>query len=116
MLVSIVAPFYNEEALVNEFVNRVNAVVNDIAYPVEIITVDDGSSDNTLALLVSGREKSKNIKIVSLSRNYGLQPALQPRGRLLGFRHDLGAQFGHFLRECRVFQRRAQGDQTAMLQ
>ena len=76
MLVSIVSPFYNEEALVREFLDRVNAVVKEIQFPVEIVAVDDGSSDNTLSLLLSGRETYKNLKIVSLSRNYGLQAAL----------------------------------------
>ena len=75
-LISVVVPFFNEETLVNEFVDRVYAAVADIGFPVEIVTVDDGSSDNTLAMLLSLREKYKNIRIVSLSRNFGLQPAL----------------------------------------
>ncbi len=76
MLTSVVVPFYNEEVLVNEFVDRVNAAVVDTPYRVEIVAVDDGSSDNTLPLLLTSREKYKNIKIISLSRNFGLQAAI----------------------------------------
>ena len=77
MLVSVVVPFFNEEALVNEFIDRINAAVTAIGQPVEVIAVDDGSSDNTLALLLVCREKNPGIKIVSLSRNFGLQAAIQ---------------------------------------
>ena len=77
MLVSVVIPFYNEEALVNEFIDRLHAAAEKIGPLVEIVAVDDGSSDNTLALLLTCREKYKNIRIISLSRNFGLQPALQ---------------------------------------
>ena len=76
MLISIVVPFYNEELLVHEFVKRVNAACQGSSYQVEIVAVDDGSSDNTLPLLLTMREKYKNIKIISLSRNFGLQAAI----------------------------------------
>ena len=76
MIISIVVPFYNEELLVHKFVDRVYAAVSDTHYRVEIVTVDDGSSDNTLPLLLTNREKYKNIKIISLSRNFGLQAAI----------------------------------------
>ncbi len=76
MLVSIVVPFYNEELLVQEFVDRVNAAVFGSHFHVEIVAVDDGSSDNTLPILLTNREKYKNIKIISLSRNFGLQAAI----------------------------------------
>jgi len=76
-MVSVVVPFYNEEALINDFVERVYTSVKDIGKAVEFVAVDDGSSDNTLALLLTAREKNNNLKIVSLSRNFGLQAALQ---------------------------------------
>ncbi|MFC2098734.1 glycosyltransferase [Bacteroidota bacterium] len=77
MLVSVVVPFFNEEALVNEFIDRINAAVKSIEQPVEVVAVDDGSSDNTLPLLLVCREKNPTIRIVSLSRNFGLQAAIQ---------------------------------------
>ncbi len=51
----------------------------------EIVAVDDGSSDNTLPLLLTNREKYKNIKIISLSRNFGLQAAIHA-----GIEHCVG--------------------------
>lgn len=85
MLVSVVIPFFNEEVLVREFIDRLSIAAGKIGTRVEIVAVDDGSSDNTLALLLTAREKYKNIKIVSLSRNFGLQPALQA-----GIEHSTG--------------------------
>ncbi|MCP4313829.1 MAG: glycosyltransferase family 2 protein [Bacteroidetes bacterium] len=76
MLTSIVVPFYNEELLVHEFVERVNTTFQGSSYQMEIVAVDDGSSDNTLPLLLTIREKYKDIKIISLSRNFGLQAAI----------------------------------------
>lgn len=74
--VSVVLPLYNEELLVGELINRVGDAVAKISCPVEIIIVDDGSKDNTLAILLSAREKNKQIKVISLSRNFGLQAAI----------------------------------------
>ena len=76
MLISIVVPFYNEELLVNEFMDRLNAAVHGASLLIEIVAVDDGSSDNSLALLLTNREKYQHIKIISLSRNFGLQAAI----------------------------------------
>lgn len=76
MLVSVVVPFYNEESLVDEFINRLSSAVAEIDCDCEVVAVDDGSSDNTLALLLGSSAKYKNIKIVSLSRNFGLQAAI----------------------------------------
>ena len=47
MKISIVVPFYNEELLVHEFVDRVNAADPGTRFRVEIVAVDDGSSDRT---------------------------------------------------------------------
>jgi len=76
MVVSLVLPLYNEENLVRELFDRLGNAVSDISYPVEFIAVDDGSEDNTLALLLAERGKNPGIKIISLSRNFGLQAAL----------------------------------------
>ncbi len=76
MTISIVLPLYNEELLVNELINRVEDAVKNISHPVEIFIVDDGSTDNTLAILLSAREKNSQIKVLSLSRNFGLQAAI----------------------------------------
>jgi len=76
MTISIVLPLYNEELLVRELISRVEDAISKISHPVELLIVNDGSKDNTLALLLAAREKNQSIKIVSLSRNFGLQAAI----------------------------------------
>lgn len=76
MTISIVLPLYNEELLVAELIDRVGDAVSKISHPVNVLFVDDGSDDNTLAVLLAAREKNKYIQVISLSRNFGLQAAV----------------------------------------
>ena len=50
-LISIIVPVYNEEELINSTINRLQSEVNDWSYNHEIIYVNDGSNDSTLAIL-----------------------------------------------------------------
>jgi polyisoprenyl-phosphate glycosyltransferase len=73
-LLSVVAPVYNEEALVDEFYTRVCAALEGVQF--ELVLVDDGSTDgsaNALERLASGDPR---VRVVSLSRNFGHQTAL----------------------------------------
>lgn len=67
---------YNEESGLESFFSRVKAAVKDLPAGLEIICVDDGSSDATLDGLMRHRETSPEIKIVALSRNFGKDIAL----------------------------------------
>jgi len=79
-LLSIVVPMYNEEANIGPFLARVEAAAEAVVAPLEeryeIICVDDGSSDATVARLLHARERNPAVKIVSLSRNFGKDVAL----------------------------------------
>lgn len=77
MKLSIVIPLYNEESLVRELIKEVGVAIKAVSLNSEIIAVDDGSTDNTLAILLSEQEINKKVRIISLSRNFGLQPAIQ---------------------------------------
>ena len=72
---SVVIPIYNEEAVIDELVRRTITAIESFVTDYEVIFVDDGSKDNSLAMLLSYREKNKRIKILSLSRNFGHQAA-----------------------------------------
>ena len=76
MMISIVIPVLNEEGLVNELYNQTSAALNAISSDWEVICVNDGSNDNTLSKLVSINEKDRRWKIISLSKNFGHQPAI----------------------------------------
>lgn len=75
MELSIVIPLYNEAAGVEELLSRTISAITQTGVDFEIIVVDDGSSDNTLPLLLSQREKNPLIKVLQLSRNFGHQAA-----------------------------------------
>jgi glycosyltransferase involved in cell wall biosynthesis len=79
MLVSLVAPVYNEAATLQEFMARVAAAAGRLAtrYTFEFILVDDGSTDGTLELakgLIAGEPR---LRVVELRRNFGQTAALQ---------------------------------------
>jgi dolichol-phosphate mannosyltransferase len=64
----------NEGSGVNAFVDRTRAALHDV--PFELIVVDDGSTDDTLARLRLAAAEDRRIRIVSLARNFGHQTAL----------------------------------------
>jgi len=75
LLFSIVVPLYNEEENIPELYRRLTAVMNRLTSEetgdYEIILVDDGSSDQTWALVQELREKDSRVKGISFSRNFG---------------------------------------------
>jgi polyisoprenyl-phosphate glycosyltransferase len=73
-LLSVVAPMYEEEDTVDPFTERVAAALGDINY--ELILVNDGSKDNTRDAMAAAAARDPRVKIVSLARNFGHQPAL----------------------------------------
>jgi glycosyltransferase involved in cell wall biosynthesis len=77
-LLSIVIPVFNEEESITETVNRLQQLRADLAQEinVELIFVDDGCMDRTLAHLRSFAEHNSNVKVISLSRNFGHQIAI----------------------------------------
>jgi glycosyltransferase involved in cell wall biosynthesis len=82
-LLSVVAPVYNEELLVEEFVSRTTAAIAD--YEFELILVNDGSADATPELLDRIAERDRRVRVVHLSRNFGHQAALTA-----GLEHAIG--------------------------
>ena len=72
---SIVVPVFNESAMLDRFLARVTAVLRRLDVSHEIVVVDDGSSDDTLARLIAHRRANPAIRIVALSRNFGKEAA-----------------------------------------
>jgi glycosyltransferase involved in cell wall biosynthesis len=75
-VISVVAPAYNEAGNIAAFVAAMVPVLDGIGESWEIVFVDDGSRDDTLALLVAARSQDPRLKVVALARNFGKDVAL----------------------------------------
>lgn len=76
-LLSIVAPFYNEGMGVSDFYEALLPVLEKLSpLQVEVICVDDGSSDSTLSELIALTQRDVRYQVVELSRNFGKEAAL----------------------------------------
>jgi len=73
--VSLVAPFYNEADTITRFFDAVIPILQQFAHW-EIICVDDGSADETMAALTAQHVKYNNVRIISFARNFGKEIAL----------------------------------------
>lgn len=74
-MLSLVIPVYNEEKLIDELLRRTIPAIKSITADYEIIFVDDGSIDGSLAKIIGWRRTDSRIKILSLSKNFGHQAA-----------------------------------------
>lgn len=76
-LISIIIPVYNEELNVRPFFEQTLSVIaKDHKNKYEVVYVNDGSKDSTLAELHKLANKYKMVKIVNLSRNFGKEIAI----------------------------------------
>ncbi len=75
-MISIVCAMYNEEQAIEDFISQINSVLTSIDEEYEIVCVDDGSQDNTLQGLLSQKQHCHNLRIISLSRNFGKEAAI----------------------------------------
>ena len=67
---------HDEAEVLDAFFERVGAVTADLGVEVEIICVDDGSRDATLASLALRAAHDRRIKVIALARNFGKEAAL----------------------------------------
>lgn len=73
---SIVIPMHNEAEVLEALFSRLDPVVARLDLPCEVICVDDGSGDDTLALLQARAMDDKRLRIIPLARNFGKEAAL----------------------------------------
>ena len=74
--ISVVVPLYNEEESLPELVAWIDRVAQNNKLSYEIIMVDDGSSDNSWAVVEQLKERYPAIKGIRFARNYGKSAAL----------------------------------------
>jgi dolichol-phosphate mannosyltransferase len=73
---SIIVPCFNEQDVIKKTYNEIIKAFCDCSFDVEIIFVNDGSTDNTLSIISDISKEDHRVKIISFSRNFGHQPAV----------------------------------------
>jgi polyisoprenyl-phosphate glycosyltransferase len=75
--VSLVVPFYNEEAAIGAFFARTIPALESIPHcGYEIVCVNDGSCDRTLDMLLEETSRTPAVVVIDLSRNFGKEAAM----------------------------------------
>jgi polyisoprenyl-phosphate glycosyltransferase len=73
---TVVVPVFNEAANIPELVRRLNSTLERCVESFEIVFVDDGSCDGTLAAAMAARDADPRIDAISFSRNFGKEVAI----------------------------------------
>lgn len=86
MVISIVVPCFNEENNLDIFYNTIKKTMINFWDNIELIFINDGSSDNTFYKLEQiYNEDKKHVKVINFSRNFGKEAAL-----LAGLKKSVG--------------------------
>lgn len=73
-LISLVVPCYNEEGSLGMFMQEADHVL--AGHRLEFVFVNDGSRDNTLAVLMALAQHDPRVRVINFSRNFGKEAAL----------------------------------------
>lgn len=84
-MISIIVPFYNEEANAPVLCRHIRDVMDGLRQPYEVVCINDGSSDGTEAALRAVASVDIRFKLINFSRNFGQTAAL-----MAGFDHSVG--------------------------
>src|SRR5262245_15176790 len=84
-LISVILPLYNEAAVLKQLANAVCKAINAAGCSYELLFINDGSTDDSGAVLDELASTDTSICVLHLSRNFGHQAAVQA-----GFEHARG--------------------------
>jgi glycosyltransferase involved in cell wall biosynthesis len=76
-VISVVVPLFNEEHSLDALYHEIAAVLDSQPEPYEVVFVDDGSTDGSMASLERLHAETTNVVVVHLRRNFGKAAALQ---------------------------------------
>jgi len=85
MDISVVVPLFNEEESLPELTAWIDRVMKKHNFSYEVWMIDDGSTDDSWAVVEELRAKNPHLKGIKFQRNYGKSPALY-----VGFKHVSG--------------------------
>lgn len=86
--VSVIVPVFNEQASLPQLVDELMAGVGTVAGPLQILMIDDGSTDNSWNVILRLSETFSSVAGIRLRRNFGKAAALtagilEARGELI---------------------------------
>jgi dolichol-phosphate mannosyltransferase len=84
-LISVVLSFRNEESVIPELIARLQQALSGAGLAYELVFVNDASSDGSLALLEQHHREDPAVKVVNMSRRFGVAPCV-----LAGMRYAQG--------------------------
>lgn len=75
-MISVIVPCFNEQEALPLFYQATKKALTEIGRPYEMLFVNDGSRDGTLAVLRGLSEKDDSVRYLSFSRNFGKEAAM----------------------------------------
>ncbi len=75
-VISVIAPVYNEEPIIDELYRRVSQVLDSTGDSWELIMVNDGSVDGSAEKMRALVEKDARVRVINFARNFGHQNAV----------------------------------------
>ena len=87
-MISVVVPVHNEQEVFPLLLQRIRDAAGSWGDDYELVFVDDGSTDDSLALMMAAAREDTRVRVVKLSRNFGHQAAIsaglqQARGKVV---------------------------------
>jgi glycosyltransferase involved in cell wall biosynthesis len=91
-LLSVVVPVLNERTGLAELHRRLEAALDEVDGPTEVVYVDDGSTDDSAEVIEGWARSEDGVVLVQLSRNFGMEVAMSAgidhaRGRFVVLMH-----------------------------
>lgn len=84
---SLIVALYYEEDCIEEFISQIRKHLDHEPISYEIVFIDDGSQDQTIALVEAAAAKDPRIKLIQLSRNHGKEAAVSAGIRYANGQH-----------------------------
>src|SRR5262245_66428591 len=81
---SVCVPFYNEEQSIEPLHAALVQALEPLRVPFEMVFVDDGSRDDTLAIAAQLARRDARVRVVKFRRNYGQTAAMRSEERRVG--------------------------------
>lgn len=82
MLISVIFSFRNEEDVLLELIRRTTTTLEEAHLDYELLFINDASNDSSLDILLDHRRKNPKIKIITMSRRFGVAPCIMAGIRL----------------------------------